>query len=133
MRQAVRKMLPNRSPTIMRSKLIPRTVGLENHIDKGVGEPERPTAGDAGSRFAALTRLQAALVLVAVLGFAAWLLAEGRPHAPASAAFEELRARQGGDVELYKAVVARVRAGEGYYDAAGAELRARAYPLRPAF
>jgi hypothetical protein len=39
---------------------------------------------------------------------------------------------RGGDVELYRSVVDRVRRGEGYYAAAAAELRARHYPLRPA-
>ncbi|MCW1382049.1 hypothetical protein OLX02_04365 [Novosphingobium sp. KCTC 2891] len=36
------------------------------------------------------------------------------------------------DRELYRAVVERVRAGEGYYTVAAAEQRARNYPLRPA-
>jgi hypothetical protein len=72
-------------------------------------------------------------VLVALLGLAAWLLAEGRAPAPVSPAVAALRAQQGGDVDLYKAIVTRVRAGEGYYDAADAELRARDYPVRPAF
>lgn len=35
-----------------------------------------------------------------------------------------------GDVALYRAIVERVRAGEGYYDAAGSELRGRGYGLR---
>src|SRR4029077_4416466 len=37
-----------------------------------------------------------------------------------------------GDVALYEAVVARVRAAEVYAAAVGPELRARQYPLKPA-
>lgn len=36
-----------------------------------------------------------------------------------------------GDVSLYAAIVSRVRAGENYYAAAGAELVARGYPVKP--
>jgi hypothetical protein len=35
------------------------------------------------------------------------------------------------DYALYSRIVDRVRAGEGYYDAAGAELRSSGYPTRP--
>lgn len=38
-----------------------------------------------------------------------------------------------GDVALYRAEVDRVRAGEGYYQAAAAELHARGYPTRSLF
>jgi hypothetical protein len=55
-----------------------------------------------------------------------------RAPAPAAAAGEG-RVSGTGDTALYKAVVARVRAGQGYYEAAGAELRARHYPVRPVF
>lgn len=37
------------------------------------------------------------------------------------------------DSNLYRAVADRVRAGEGYYKAAGAELRSRGYATRPFF
>lgn len=35
------------------------------------------------------------------------------------------------DVDLYERIINRVHAGEGYYQAAGSELRAGKYPLRP--
>ncbi|MBN2021416.1 MAG: hypothetical protein JW809_01360 [Pirellulales bacterium] len=38
-----------------------------------------------------------------------------------------------GDVGLYRAVIDRVRDGEGYYEALGAELPARGYPTRSVF
>jgi hypothetical protein len=73
-------------------------------------------------------------VVVAFMMLAGWLLVGAtHPPPPLSEAAVAARTRQGGDVELYKSVVARVRAGQGYYDAAEAELRARAYPVRPAF
>jgi hypothetical protein len=70
-------------------------------------------------------------VAAVLLALTAWLLAGARPGLPAPAAAP--RAAGESDVDLYKAIVARVRAGEGYYDAAGAELRGRHYPTRPAF
>jgi hypothetical protein len=87
------------------------------------------------TRYAALTRGQAAAVLVVLLALTAWLLAGARvgAHAPSPSAAGPPRTSDDSDVALYKAVVARVRAGEGYYDAVGAELRGRHYPVRPAF
>jgi hypothetical protein len=63
----------------------------------------------------------------------AWLLAGARGEAGPVAATVAARGADESDVALYRAVVGRVRAGEGYYDAVGAELRGRHYPLRPAF
>ena len=40
---------------------------------------------------------------------------------------------EAGDVALYRAEVARIRHGEGYYQAAAAELTARGYPTRSVF
>jgi hypothetical protein len=42
-------------------------------------------------------------------------------------------AKQHRDSELYLSIIERVRAGQPYYDAAGAELRAREFPRRPMF
>lgn len=39
----------------------------------------------------------------------------------------------GVDASLYRAVIGRLREGEPYYDALGAELRARSFPRRPIF
>ena len=40
---------------------------------------------------------------------------------------------EAGDVALYRAEVERIRAGQGYYEAAAAELTARGYPTRSVF
>jgi hypothetical protein len=62
----------------------------------------------------------------------AWLLTGAFSGARAPGR-EASASMNGGDVALYKAIVARMRAGEGYYDVAGDELRAQHYPTRPAF
>jgi hypothetical protein len=82
------------------------------------------------TRYAALTRRQAALVAAAFLALTGWFVV-GPRVAPAPPTVPA--AQQGSDVELYRAIVERVRLGQGYYDAAGAELRARGYPTRPVF
>jgi hypothetical protein len=84
------------------------------------------------TRYAALTRGQALAVVAVLLALMGWLLAGARAETRASPTGAARRASDESDVALYQAVVARVRAGEGYYDAAGAELRGRHYPLRPA-
>src|SRR5262245_28154321 len=38
-----------------------------------------------------------------------------------------------GDIELYQAEIRRIHQGEGYYQAANAELRPRGYPVRSVF
>jgi hypothetical protein len=82
------------------------------------------------TRYAALTRSQAVAVVVVLCAATLWLLtgAAATPTPGRSAAES-----QDNDVALYRAIVERVRAGEGYYDAAGAELRGRHYPTRPVF
>jgi hypothetical protein len=94
-----------------------------------------PTSREAVvTRYAALTRGQAAAVLAVLLALTAWLLAGARVDARApAAAVGPRRTSDDSDVALYKAIVSRVHAGEGYYDAVGAELRGRHYPARPAF
>jgi hypothetical protein len=90
---------------------------------------------DAGTitRFASMTRRQAAASSAVLLLVTAWLLAGARgPRPPSDAPSGAVESSTGGDVELYRSVVARVRRGESYYAAAAAELRARHYPLRPA-
>ncbi len=69
---------------------------------------------------------RALLALVAVLslwGALASLSAPTEPTAPV--------APMARDAELYRAVAARVQAGESYYHAAATEQRARDYPLKP--
>ena len=45
----------------------------------------------------------------------------------------ERQKRGAGDVALYRAEVDRIHNGEGYYQAAAAELTARGYPTRSVF
>ncbi len=47
--------------------------------------------------------------------------------------FADAPDRGPGDAGLYQAEIDRMRGGEGYYDAAATELRARGYPTRSAF
>jgi hypothetical protein len=85
------------------------------------------------TRYAALSRAQAAAVAAAALAVTLWLLAgSGSASAPRGAPGPSDAPKEN-DVALYKAVVGRVRAGQGYYAAVGLELRARGYPPRPVF
>jgi hypothetical protein len=52
---------------------------------------------------------------------------------PLASGFADAPDRGPGDVALYNAEVARIRAGQGYYEAAAAELRPRGYPTRSLF
>jgi hypothetical protein len=94
-------------------------------------------ASRPATRYAALTRGQAAVVAALLLAVMGWLLAGSRSHAPTAIAWSSTssnnanHANDESDVALYRAIVSRVHDGEGYYDAAGAELRARGYPTRP--
>jgi hypothetical protein len=99
---------------------------------------QRPSRREAGgtpviTRYAALTRGQAGVIVGLVVLVMGWLLVSAVHPMSVSGRHGSNPASDGGDVALYKAVVARVRAGEGYYDVVGSELRGRNYPLRPAF
>ena len=65
-------------------------------------------------------------LLAAMLGVAVTL-------SPLRSGFADAPSRGAGDVELYHAEAARVRAGESYYSAAETELRARGYPMQSIF
>ena len=52
---------------------------------------------------------------------------------PWKSGFANAPDRGPGDIALYRAEVERVRLGASYYDAAAAELHARAYPTRSVF
>ncbi len=93
-----------------------------------------PTPSVGVRRYALLSRRRAAVVVVASLVLMVWLLRGALAKTPAPSGPTAIGAASGeNDVAFYKAVVARVRAGEGYYDAVGPELRRRGYPLRPVF
>jgi hypothetical protein len=86
----------------------------------------------AVTRYAALTRWRAAALLALLLAATGWLLLGAR-GAQAPTEHVPVATKDESDVAFYKAVIARMRAGQGYYDAAEAELRGRGYPMRPAF
>ncbi len=52
---------------------------------------------------------------------------------PWASGFADKPSRGAGDVQLYRAEIDRIAAGEGYYQAAGVELHARGYPTRSIF
>jgi len=82
----------------------------------------------SSTRFAALGRTQAYLVLTLVFVLMAGGLAVSWGVRP------QLTSGKGqGDLALYAQVIQRVRHGETYYDALGQELRARDYPMRSPF
>ncbi|HXG81195.1 MAG TPA: hypothetical protein VNJ05_05290 [Sphingomicrobium sp.] len=91
-------------------------------------------AGTA-SRLAALGRPQAvAVALLLALALAAAIWEATALRGPAAAAVQPVaveRAKSNADLQLYDAIVDRIGAGEGYYSAAAAELRAGNYPLKP--
>ncbi len=64
-------------------------------------------------------------LVVALMVYGA--LMPGRPRIATAAGMAADR----GDAALHRAILTRMRGGEGYYSAAGAEHRARNYPLRP--
>ncbi|MBX3412194.1 MAG: hypothetical protein KF708_05700 [Pirellulales bacterium] len=68
-----------------------------------------------------------ALFCATVLGFVLITLSPWR------SGYADSPERRPSDVQLYAAEVARIQAGEGYYEAAGVELRARGYPTRSVF
>ncbi|MEQ7872501.1 hypothetical protein ABDK56_00630 [Sphingomonas sp. ASV193] len=83
------------------------------------------------SRLAGASR-PAALGLVAAI--AALLLVALWPSAtPPAAPKLRTKASQQSDLALYRTIIARMRAGEGYYPAAADELRRDGYPLKPVF
>lgn len=90
----------------------------------------RPSAGRDVSRLAQAPSWAARLLLAAFLALAAYSAAAGlAAPRPADRFLADEPQRSDGD--LYRAIVARMAGGAGYYDAAVAEHRARGYPLRP--
>ncbi len=85
-----------------------------------------PTAPDTA--FARFNRPQALLVLVLTAAACTFFVAV--TFSPLKSGFADAPSRGPGDVALYNAEAARIRAGESYYSAAAAELRERGYPTR---
>src|SRR5437879_4557560 len=52
---------------------------------------------------------------------------------PLATGFADAPDRGASDVQLYQAEVTRIQSGEGFYDAAAAELAGRGYPTRSIF
>ncbi|HVU53236.1 MAG TPA: hypothetical protein VHL80_21275 [Polyangia bacterium] len=89
-------------------------------------------AGPGETRYAALSPGRARAVAALGLGLALWLVHGALAPGPAPATPAAGPPRQP-DVAQYRAVVARVHAGEGYYDAAATELRRLSFAMRPVF
>lgn len=83
-----------------------------------------PSDGPSRAVHARVVLIAAAVVAGLLVGVTLSPLAEGDVR--------RVQAGQG-DVALYAAEVDRIRTGEGYYDAAAAELRHRGYPTRSVF
>lgn len=79
--------------------------------------------------YAGLGRAAALGILLLCAIAIVWLiLATMREPRPAGEAYQG-----GNDLQLYRKIIERVHAGEGYYDAAGIELRAQGYPTGSPF
>lgn len=86
------------------------------------------------SRFAALDRAKAVLLLAALMIFlVAAILPQATNTTPASSSINTTAKppMTDEDLVLYGSIAARVATGESYYDAAAKELRAGVYPLKP--
>jgi hypothetical protein len=94
------------------------------------------------TRFAACTRWQALALFILTIAAIGWCVrvalteeiipsssAQSASQAPASPPSREAQ----GDAEFYRAIVRRVHAGEGYYDAVASELQQRGYPPHSMF
>ena len=81
------------------------------------------------SRSASLTPLAVSLVLAAVRIVVAYGLIYFRP----GSFYDGNENRKSEDLRCYRRSVERIHAGEGYYEAAGSELRSRGYPTRSVF
>jgi hypothetical protein len=94
-------------------------------------EPSTMSQQPHSTGYARLTPIQARLVLLALLLLSAFCVAVTlSPIALGRIGKPRLGA---GDVALYRAEVDRIHAGQGYYQAASAELLARGYPTRSVF
>jgi hypothetical protein len=114
---------------------------VEPHVDLDATPPDDSDAGAgdgesaadvalATSRYRGLPRRSAWALLAALVATMGWFVwCNGLHGAPQL----QTVAKEHRDSELYRSIVERVRAGEPYYEAAGAELRARGYPRRPMF
>jgi len=81
--------------------------------------------------YARLAPLQARVVLAALVVMT--ILCAGITLSPLKITRVGKHGGGEGDIALYRAEVARIRGGEGYYEAAAAELPERGYPTRSVF
>lgn len=88
---------------------------------------------DEGSRFASWSRRRAAVALVLVVGaISLGVLTGGRTGDTSTWNTAAAKDWSHSDEGLYKAIIQRVRDGEGYYPAAVEEQTLRNYPVQPA-
>jgi len=93
-----------------------------------MGRISRPTA------FARLSTRQARTVFAAAVVLSGLFVAVTlSPLANPGPSRESHDGPGAGDVALYRATIDRIHAGEGYYEVAGAEMRARGYPTGSVF
>jgi len=93
-----------------------------------MGRDPQPTA------FARLSTRQGRAVLVTTVAVSGLFVAVTlSPLANPGPSREAQDGPGAGDVALYRAKIDRIHAGEGYYEAAGAEMRARGYPTGSVF
>lgn len=89
-----------------------------------------PRINFGSTRFAALSPWQARLVLFAFFITVVW----GAFCCRSTLQSQESVSDAGkGDIHLYRSIVERLHADEGYYDAVGTELRSKNYATRPFF
>src|SRR3989304_1677149 len=81
--------------------------------------------------YARLTPWQARVALIILI--LSTLFFVGVAVSPLWQGKAERQRRGAGDVALYRAEADRIHNGEGYYQAAAAELKARGYPTRSVF
>jgi len=82
----------------------------------------------------ALARLQPWQARLALAGISLALAAAvGVSLSPLAKGYADKPSRGPGDVALYRAEVDRIQSGQGYYEAAAAELRERGYPTKSVF
>ena len=80
------------------------------------------------TRFNNLKPRNAALVIAGLLSLILYGIIFHQPFV-----LEWQKRNPGSDLKNYKAIIERIHSGEGYYQAAGSELRRRGYPTRSVF
>jgi hypothetical protein len=86
---------------------------------------------NAPTRFAGWPRWAAILVLLLLSTVVLTSLPYERSSTNAARSVAGTSSNEGADLALYQRIVAKMRDGQGYYEAAAPELRERGFPVRP--